>query len=321
MHRAQKQIHRLNEEKSSLLERVLQLESAAGSLPEHLIPANSSSTQTTSLLNPPALPSLEDEPRKTPKITTSTDLSSSTYNAPTGPAPLPHHYPPRLRSEVLKSYLIAQQIQEDDSKKDKVLSLDRARWSTITTLGLRGAGIAENVEKALRGEQVASQPAISQHYQERSPSVGVSHKRQREVELPKQAASLQQLPNPFDLNPYQMQQPSVLQQPHSFDQAPQGHVPAPREYEDDGEFSAAASEVSEDDFERGGSVVTDSKPSVVKKVKSNKPKKKSSSGSALNPPGTVPVAFVPRNPDGRPVLPLAVGIITIHNLGGEFNRY
>ncbi|GAA5916425.1 uncharacterized protein JCM6883_006104 [Sporobolomyces salmoneus] len=180
LYRAQKLIHRLREEKSSLLDRVLELEIAAGITSADVETAHQADLRTERelafpLLNPPDLPSTEDRPRPLPVLTTSTDFTNSNYNAPLGPAPLPKTFPPRQRSQHLQSAIAAQRLRDDYDSKLAAQGLQRASFPAVAALGLEGSNIALTVERALAGEPLE---AVSADYQPQQPARGNKRRRQ-----------------------------------------------------------------------------------------------------------------------------------------------
>ncbi|BGP15010.1 hypothetical protein JCM10213_002846 [Rhodosporidiobolus nylandii] len=155
--RAQKLIHRLREDKSSLLDRVVQLEVTAG-LTSHDVSLTRDETLRSErelafpLLHPPIEPSLADRPQKLPVIRTDMDLSNPNYNKPLGPAPLPQTFPPRQRSHHLRTALAAQKLRDEHDAKRAAYGLSRPAFPAVAVLGLEGSTVALNVERALAGE-------------------------------------------------------------------------------------------------------------------------------------------------------------------------
>jgi len=165
--RAQKLIHRLRDDKSSLLDRVLELEIAAGVTSADVLASQQAELRTERelafpLLHPPDLPSMADRPRPLPQLTTSTDFSNSNYNAPVGPAPLPHSFPPRQRSQHLRSTIAAQRLRDDYDSRLAAQGLQRPSFPAVAALGLQGSSIALTVERVLAGEQLET---VSSDYQ------------------------------------------------------------------------------------------------------------------------------------------------------------
>ena len=233
MFRAQKLIHRLREDKSSLLDRVLGLEIAAGITSADVLASHQAELRTERelafpLLNPPELPSMEDRPRPLPQLTTSTDFSNSNYNAPVGPAPLPHSFPPRQRSQHLRSTIAAQRLRDDYDSKLAAQGLQRPSFPAVAALGLQGSSIALTVERALAGEQLES---VSSEYQQ---SRGSKRRRESSAGQPTNArggrarasAVPQSIPVAPPSNPYAIpptDQPALQYLPNPFASA--GAVP------------------------------------------------------------------------------------------------
>ncbi|KAK4700433.1 hypothetical protein P7C70_g5814, partial [Phenoliferia sp. Uapishka_3] len=156
--RAQKLIVRLREDKSSLLDRVLLLESAAGLTSSQVSAALESTYKNDRerdfpLLHPPTLPSLEDRSRTLPALTTSTDLTHSSYNAPLGPPPTPLSYPPRSRSQHIITAVAAQKLRDSNEARRIAKGLPKATFPAVSVLGLEGSDVASIVERALAGER------------------------------------------------------------------------------------------------------------------------------------------------------------------------
>ncbi|GAA5956667.1 hypothetical protein JCM3765_005697 [Sporobolomyces pararoseus] len=230
LYRAQKLIHRLRQDKSSLLDRVLELEIAAGITSADVLNSQQVELRTERelafpLLNPPDLPSMEDRPRPLPVLTTSTDFSNSNYNAPLGPEPLPKTFPPRQRSQHLQTAIAAQKLRDDYDSKLAAQGLQRASFPAVAALGLEGSNIALTVERALAGEPlepVSVHHQQQQHQQSTSSSRGNKRRRQsstttgggagavghksypvpqvqalESIQAPQEQSTLQYLPNPF----------------------------------------------------------------------------------------------------------------------------
>jgi hypothetical protein len=223
--RAQKLIHRLREDKSSLLDRVLELEIAAGITStdvqtSQLVEQRTERELQFPLLNPPDLPSMEDRPRPLPVLTTSTDFTNSNYNAPLGPQLLPKSFPPRQRSQHLQSAIAAQRLRDDYDSRLAAQGLQRASFPTVAALGLQGSNVALNVELALAGEQlevVSRDPTQQQSHVQPSRS----NKRRRQSSAGKlQAAQSIQVPQQQQFEP---QQPTLQYLPNPF--ATVGAVP------------------------------------------------------------------------------------------------
>jgi len=109
------------------------------------------------LLNPPPLPSLADRARDRPKLDTATDFTNSAYDAPLGPPPPPSHLAPRLRSAHFAAAVEADKLRAADPERAAGL-----RHGVVALLGLEGARVAGNVQRALAGEMFGGQdvPAV-----------------------------------------------------------------------------------------------------------------------------------------------------------------
>lgn len=162
--RAQKLVTRLRDDKASLLDRVVELELAAGLTSADVAALRDQSRRSERelafpLLHPPALPSLADRPRQLPVLTTSTELANDQYNAPLGPAPLPKTLPPRQRSHHLRTTIAAQKLRDESDAQRVAQGLPRPAFPAVSLLGLEGSSVALNVERALAGEALV--PAAS----------------------------------------------------------------------------------------------------------------------------------------------------------------
>lgn len=241
LHRTQRLLVRLREEKAALLDRVLLLESAAGlssSTPSCL----SSSTIPTSalarefpLLYPPGPPiSLSDRPRTKPKLTTASDLSSAAYDAPLEP-PLPAEgqAPPRERSRALKTLVAAEKLRDDVEARRRAAGYGPAEnhFAAVAVLGLEGSRVANQVERLLRGEVVelgepqsrasgsaaASSSSNKRRRESSSGGGGGRNKRAESIAAPTPLAvettAISALPNPFAA--YSAPPPSAPPQPQS----------------------------------------------------------------------------------------------------------
>ncbi|GAA6008804.1 hypothetical protein JCM11491_003789 [Sporobolomyces phaffii] len=220
--RAQKLIHRLRGDKSSLLDRVLDLEIAAGITSADVLATTETELRTERelqfpLLNPPDLPSLDDRARPLPVLTTSTDFTNSNYNAPVGPAPLPKTFPPRQRSHHLQTAVAAQRLRDDYDAKLAAQGLQRAAFPAVAALGLEGSAIALTVERALAGEPLDTVAGYEPHAHGHAPARANKRRRQstattgggggggggkprsmsNSIHVPQEQPSLQYLPNPF----------------------------------------------------------------------------------------------------------------------------
>lgn len=349
--RAQKLIHRLREEKSSLLDRVLLLESAANLTSPEVDAAQEAATrsshaQSFPLLHPPPLPSLADRARPTPILNTSTDLSHSSYNDPIGSPPAPLSFPPRQRSTHLVSQLAAQKLRNDAEARRAAQGLPKPNFHAVSILGLEGSYVAENVERAMMGEQVLEPGAM---YVEQKPVTsggGGGTKRRRGSESSGRAgkskiveapgAVYQGLPNPFagagatpipPPAPVEASPAPPPQQQHygsaSASVEPQQHGDV--DMDDDTRSFGTGGAYSEDEgaSAAGGEAGAEPKEFVVKERKHRKiegektikPKRLKTHGITS---GTYQIPHVPRNPDGTPRLPIPIGIMILRKLGSEF---
>lgn len=314
LHRSQKRLVRVREEKLALLDRVLLLESAAGLTNDEVKTAQVTASTSSSefpLIDPPSTISLNPRPRALPVITTSTDLSHSNYNDPIGPALLPNSYPPRQRSSHLISTLAASKLKENSEARRIARGLPKVNFPVVSVLGLEGSRVAEAVERALAGELMVPVKSAS----ERSSSKGKG----REILPPPPAiASMRDMPNPFaaslptpipsSLTQNQEQQSQTLHQAIEVDSDVNYMKPKP-EF-DDSIGSPAGSAMSFED----GNRTEDSAP-AKKKIKIKKPKVSSGITS-----GTFSIPFIPRNEDGTVKLPLPVGTMVLHRLGNFDTR-
>ena len=159
LYRAQKLIARLRDDKSALLDRVVELELAAGITSADVVALRDQSLRTERelafpLLHPPTLPSMADRARQPPVLTTSTDLANDQYNAPLGPAPLSKTLAPRQRSHHLRTAIAAQKLRDDYDAQRVAHGLPRPTFPAVAVLGLEGSSIALNVERAMSGVEL-----------------------------------------------------------------------------------------------------------------------------------------------------------------------
>ncbi|BGP39021.1 hypothetical protein JCM10450v2_002978 [Rhodotorula kratochvilovae] len=213
LHRAQKLVVRLRDDKSSLLDRVLELELAAG-LTSADVGALREETRRAErelafpLLHQPALPSLADRPQKPPTLTTATELTNDKYNAPTGPAPLPKTFPPRQRSHHLRTAVAAQKLRDEYDAQRIAHGLPRPAFPAVAALGLEGSSIAINVERALAGEALepAAEPTARGSKRRRESSSGAGARGKSRASAAAASAPVAEgppvpmfnnLPNPF----------------------------------------------------------------------------------------------------------------------------
>ncbi|GAA5889803.1 hypothetical protein JCM8208_001135 [Rhodotorula glutinis] len=159
LYRAQKLIARLRDDKSSLLDRVVELELAAGLTSADVAHLRDRALRSERelafpLLHPPTLPSMADRARQQPVLTTSTELANDQYNAPLGPAPLPKTLAPRHRSHHLRTAVAAQKLRDDYDAQRVAHGLPRPAFPAVAVLGLEGSNIALNVERAMSGVEL-----------------------------------------------------------------------------------------------------------------------------------------------------------------------
>lgn len=337
--RAQKLVHRLREEKTALLDRVLLLETAAGLTSTEVDAAQESTTrsahaQAFPLLHPPTLPATTDRPRPLPILNTSTDLSHSSYNDPIGEPPRPLSFPPRQRSTHLSTQLAAQKLRNEAEARRAAQALPTPTFPAVGILGLEGSYVAENVERAMLGERFPEPGAV---LVESKPSSGGGKRRRgsesggggravrgksKTVDPPVAVAAYQGLPNPFAgagatpvaASPYESPQAAYgsvepLQQQHQYGGA--GDVDM-----DDDARSVGGSDAgySEAESSKEYQVKAERKHRKIEGEKTIKPKRLKTHGITS---GTYSIPFVPRYADGTPRLPLPIGIMILRKLGSE----
>ncbi|GAA5906643.1 hypothetical protein JCM6882_008082 [Rhodosporidiobolus microsporus] len=211
--RAQKLIHRLREEKSSLLDRVVQLEVAAGLTSQDVSLTRDQTLQSERelafpLLHPPVEPSLAERPLKPPVLRTDTDLTNPNYNKPIGVPPLPETLAPRQRSYHLRTAIAAQKLRDDRDAQRAAVGLPKPSFPAVAVLGLEGSTVAANVERALAGEALEpvqhAAPRGNKRRRESSSGVGGRGGRARTsvapaayAAAPEPPAPVHNLPNPF----------------------------------------------------------------------------------------------------------------------------
>lgn len=354
LHRAQKLIHRLREDKSALLDRVIELEMAAGLTSQDVSVLRDESYRTEHerafpLLHPPVLPSLEDRPRKLPVLTTNTDMSGDDYNKPLGPAPLPKTFSPRQRSQHLRTAVAAQKLRDEYNAQRIAHGLPRPTFPAVAVLGLQGSTIAANVERALSGETlevVSDGPRGGKRRREDSQGAG-GRRSGRPSTGAEPAVPAFDLPNPFasigaavpvgatmarnnaealaaataaEAPPVAAPAPGPLPVPSSTPAAPPPPAPPAGDIDvamdDDAASVGSAEALAEDD---GG----DYKPRVYSAPASGKRGRKSETGASRPKKvrqhnltsGTFAIPHIARNADGTPRLPLSLGIIQVRALG------
>ncbi|GAA6005058.1 hypothetical protein JCM10207_008496 [Rhodosporidiobolus poonsookiae] len=343
--RAQKLIHRLREDKSSLLDRVLQLEVAAGITSEDVSvlyeqTLRADRERAFPLLNPPSLPSMGERPQKAPVIRTDTDLSNPNYNKPLGPAPLPETLPPHQRSHHLRTAIAAQKLRDEYDARRSAMGLPKPFFPAVAVLGLEGSSIAANVERALSGEtlEAASEQPARGSKRRRESSAGVSKGKGRAPSVampPPPPAPVNNLPNPFasfgavpvgssmSRNNAEAlaasSAPALPPLPAAAPTAAPDFEPAQTPYEDD----IAMDDGMSDGFGAG----SDEDGGAYKPAERKRGGRKSAGGAesaGFKPKkvrahgltsGTYTIPTIARNPDGTARLPITVGIMTISSLG------
>ncbi|GAA5869947.1 hypothetical protein JCM3774_000534 [Rhodotorula dairenensis] len=350
--RAQKLIARLRDDKSALMDRVIELEMAAGvtsydaaALQEQTY--KSEREAAFPLLHPPILPSLGDRPQKPPVLRTDTDMTGDDYNKPPGPAPLPKTFPPRQRSQPLRTAIAAQKLRDEHTAQRIAHALPPPSFPAVAVLGLAGSAVAHNVERALAGESfdaAAASTSTSADYgsrgakrrRESSTGVGGGSGRARggrasAAATDVSAPGFNNLPNPFALAgaipvgaPMSRNNADAIAAaspgPATFAQTPAGAELAPSGdidvVMDDNASVGSGEGAAEED---GG----DYKPAMSAAAKRagggrksdtghGKPKKLRQHGLTS---GTFSIPPIPRHADGTPVMPIMAGIMSIRNLG------
>ncbi|SGY80038.1 BQ5605_C008g05290 [Microbotryum silenes-dioicae] len=334
LHRSQKIISRLQDEKRSLLDRVQLLERAAGITTS--VAQQASSTSATPLLDPPSLPSLADRPRELPLLTTATDITDSSYADPVGPKLLPSDLPPRRRSHHLTTHLAAEKLKESPEARERAAAVaSKNEFALVSLLGAQGAEIAENVTRALNGEKVGVvQVVVAGPATSTSTTTTSSGKRKRDgpssnskkssmsTVQPKSHEHLSALPNPFAAA-------GATPLPDPIDPFPH-LVGADNDLFDDSINSPA---LSRDGF---GAITDDDDPYDIKpgtpsssalampvpapSKKAAPHKKAKRQKVSVVTPGVHTIPFVPRYGDGQPILPLPFGTMVLRNLGTVDHR-
>ncbi|GJN89822.1 hypothetical protein Rhopal_002811-T1 [Rhodotorula paludigena] len=349
--RAQKHIHRLREDKASLLDRVLELELAAGLTSADVAALREQSQRTERelafpLLHPPSLPSLADRPRKAPILTTSTELTGDNYNAPLGPAPLPKTFPPRQRSHHLRTAIASQKLRDEYDAQRIAHGLPKPSFPAVAVLGLAGSTVATNVERALAGESFEAPSGESTargNKRRRDDSIGGVTSGRGKARASTSAAATEapapfnNLPNPFAAagavplganmsrnNAEALAAAAATTQPlpAQVEQPPAATPGIP--VEPDIAMDEAASGAEDEAFgdDDGG----DYKPSARSRAggrksdygaggagdKLVKPKKVKQHNLTS---GTYTIPPIPRNADGSIRFPVTVGIMSIKSLG------
>ncbi|GAA5971911.1 hypothetical protein JCM11641_001566 [Rhodosporidiobolus odoratus] len=321
--RAQKLIHRLREDKSALLDRVVHLEVAAGLTSQDVSLSRDDTLRTERelafpLLHPPPSPSTADRIPKTPATV----------------APLSRAFLPRQRSQHLRTAIAAQKLRDARDAQLAARGLPKPSFPAVAVLGLEGSNIAGNVERALAGEAlqpVAEAPARgSKRRRESSMSVPRGKGRAASASAPVASAPpppANNLPNPFAAIGASIPVGAAMSRnnadvlasvsvPPSISPASLAvtHEIAPVAYEDDVAMDEPLSDDNDplqedEDYKplpkRGGR-----KSGVESGVM--KPKKVRAHGVTS---GTHAVPPIIRNPDGTPRLPVHAGILQVRSLG------
>lgn len=327
---------------------MLALESAAGLTAAEVEaaqqrPAESAEAQSYPLLHPPSVISLADRSLRPSGVSTTQNQDLAMDDS----KPKPTSLPPRLRSEVFMTELATQKLRESDDAKRAAHALTRGAHAAVAILGVEGSYIAENVERALAGEQFGavsrSEDPLAQPLQSTSKNTG-KRKRQSDSPVVQVRESLQGLPNPFsfgaatssDLKTEQdsdavttiapLPVPSHTHSPRAATAYSSYQSPNDQDLDEDAR-SARSGTYSEDE---GGAELYhagdgDASAAPAAAPKPAKKSRKSESGSRPKvkrqrvqaaTPGRHTIPHTPRNPDGTPALPLPIGIMVLNNLGG-----
>ncbi|GAA5986766.1 hypothetical protein JCM10908_000887 [Rhodotorula pacifica] len=353
--RAQKLIARLRDDKSALMDRVIELEMAAG-VTSYDVAALQDQTLKSEreaafpLLHPPILPSLEDRPQKPPVLTTNTEMTGDDYNKPSGPAPLPKTFPPRQRSQPLRTAIAAQKLRDEHTAQRIALALPPPSFPAVAVLGLAGSAVAHNVERALAGESfdaVASTsadtgPRGAKRRRESSTGVGSGSGRARggrasAAATDSSAPGFNNLPNPFALaGAIPVGAPMSRNNADAIAAAaPVGATPAPAAptatvpaeptpvapsgdidvaMDDNASVGSGEGAAEEDGGDYKPATGAGAKRGGGRKSDTGaaKPKKVRQHGLTS---GTFSIPPIPRHADGTPVMPIMAGIMSIRNLG------
>lgn len=289
---------------------MLLLESAAGLTADEVSAAQEVAHRTDRehdfpLLYPPTLPSLEERPRALPQLTTSTDLTTSTYNAPLGPPPLSLACPPRDRSAHITAAVAAQKLRDSNGARRIARGLPNAPFPVVAALGLEGSAVAELVERALAGEQLEPAHGGTKRRRESSGPEPTSHAVGTGGMGKGRAYAHQSvafLPNPF-AGAGASSEPRPVAPTAALDTEMDLATPNSTldgEQDDDGDAPTAGPSGSR----------THPKADAAGTTKTRRLK-----GHGITS-GTFQIPFVQRNPDGSPVLPLALGVMVLRKLGG-----
>lgn len=321
---------RLREQKGALLDRVLLLESSAGLTSDAVTAAQTSTIVTKegdfSAVHPSEVPSLDER------------FAASSSNLP-----------PRLRSQHYITNLAADRLREDKSAQRRAAGLPASTVSSVALLGVGGAAVAAEVERIIEEGPAGLKSGKRMVASVRLPAPVVSSIPQKIQPLvaPPPLVSLDALPNPFSLPPVMFSTPVVpppitpdvptlpkiilparstlpppsvslasLPQPPIVASPLPASLPLPLPLPRPLPLAVPLATRIEDDRSRSSSVEEEGgmvmarkhqleEPKVVSKGKRNK----GASG------GTYSVLFVPRHRDGKPKLPLAIGIMTLKSLG------
>ena len=307
-----------------MLDRILQLESAAGLTSAEIEAAQeqvvrSAQAAAFPLLNTPALPSLADRPRPTPTLNTSTDLSHSSYNDPIGEPPRPLSDPPRQRSQHIRSQLASEKLRMDTEARRIAHGLPKPAFPAVAVLGLEGSYVAENVERAMRGEafgdagmyvQQDQKPVVAGNKRRRESEsatpAGGSRSRSRAAEP--QVAAFHGLPNPF-AGAGAMVADEYVAPVHQ--EARRGDV----DMDDGGSIGEGAGYSEDEQPDVKEYQPKERKHRKLEGERTVKPKRLKTHGITS---GTYNIPHISRNADGTPRLPLPIGIMILRQLGSEF---
>lgn len=189
----------------------------------------------------------------------------------------------------------------------------------MSVLGLEGSYVADNVDRAMRGEQFGD---AGVYMQEQKPVVAGS-KRRRESEsaaapsgrsrskaVESQVASFQGLPNPFA---GAGAVPSTEVTQGYYDGERGGDV----DMDDGGSLGTGAGYSEDESGEVSSYQPKERKHRKIEGEKTVKPKRLKTHGITS---GTYAIPHIPRNPDGTPRLPLPIGIMILRKLGSGLGR-
>lgn len=338
------------------MDRVIELEMAAG-VTSYDVAALQEQTYKSEreaafpLLHPPILPSLEDPPQKPPVLTTNTEMTGDDYNKPAGPAPLPKTFPPRQRSQPLRTAIAAQKLRDEHTAQRIAHALPPPSFPAVAVLGLAGSAVAHNVERALAGESFDAAAAAAstsldgglrgaKRRRESSTGavVGGSGRarggRASAAATDVSAPGFNNLPNPFALaGAIPVGAPMSRNNADAIAAAaPTAGAPTPTAVSAAPVASGGDIDVAMDDNASVGSAEGpaeedggDYKPTTSAATRRAGGGRKSDTGQGKPKrlrqhgltSGTFSIPPIPRHADGTPVMPIMAGIMSIRNLGSE----